>query len=434
MAPAPTVPVRIPWTSVGEPAAANDLLAVIRFLLPPRGTPPPTPYRRALVQARRALATLGRHAAPPAALSLGANVHALEQECRRRLRVRHACFLTNATAGFEIAHQLAGLAPGDEVIVPAITFISTMAYPLTLGARVVVADVDPRTLNLDPADVARKITARTRVIVPVHLGGYPVDMAPLLDLARRHDCLVLEDAAHGFGGRYRGRPLGTLGDFGAFSFHQVKNLTSFGEGGLLVSQRPEAAQFPLCRFLGIDRSHAAAGWIYDVCGIRTLRGTRVQAGNHSSTEIQALGLRCQLRRLPGILARRRAAARYLTGRFAHTPGLLPQPLDDAERRGTYMIYLLQVDPQVIGADIQALKRKLAERGVQQLANYVPLYHYTVLRDLGYDTDALRDSCPVAEEAYRHRFTHLPLAGLDRAQLRYLADAVLESVRELKAGR
>ena len=159
-------------------------------------------------------------------------------------------FLTNATAGFEIAYKMAGLRPGDEVIVPAITFIATIVYPLAIGAKVVLADVDRRTVNLDPADVARKITPRTRMIVPVHIGGWPVEMAPIMRLARQHDLVVLEDAAHAFGAVYRGRRAGTIGHFGAYSFHEVKNITALGEGGVLVSNtqvRPAVPQVPVRR-------------------------------------------------------------------------------------------------------------------------------------------------------------------------------------------
>lgn len=114
----------------------------------------------------------------------------------------------------EIGYKLSGLQPGDEVIVPSITFIATIAYPLMIGAKVVFADVDPRNVNMDPADVARKITKKTRVIVPVHIGGYPCDMTKIMKVAKQHDVHVMEDAAHGLGAVYKGKPLGTIGHFG----------------------------------------------------------------------------------------------------------------------------------------------------------------------------------------------------------------------------
>jgi perosamine synthetase len=425
--------MRIPWTAVGETASPEDLATLVRFLLPPAAGHQ-AEYEAAAARLEAALAELAAHATAPAQLTLGPHVRRLEAEARRLFGVRHACFLTNATAGLEIAHQLIGLQPGDEVIVPPLTFIATMAYPLGVGAKVVFADVDPHTLNLDPADVERKLTPRTRAVIPVHLGGWPVAMAPLMELSRRHGFYVIEDAAHAIGGRYQGRPLGTIGHFGAFSFHQVKNITSFGEGGLLLSNEAVAAQFPQARYLGIDPARQAAGWIYDVTGVTSLRGHAVQPGNHSATEIAALGLLCQLERLPAILARRRAMAARLTRRLGGVPGLRPQRLDTADCQGTFMVYQIQVEPDVLGQDVQALKRKLTARGIAQIPQYVPLYHYEILRRLGYDAAAAAAACPVAEEAYRHRFTHLPLGGLTDAQLDTMAEAVLDAVAEMKAGR
>src|SRR5690606_32022613 len=144
---------------------------------------------------------------------------------------------------------------------PAITFIATIAYPLSIGAKVVLADVDPRTLNMDPADVARKITPRTKVIIPVHLGGYPVDMDPIMALAKQHDLTVIEDGAHAFGASYKGRMIGTIGHFGAFSFHEVKNITSLGEGGILCSNVEEyGKELRRARFLGLDLSKKIPNW------------------------------------------------------------------------------------------------------------------------------------------------------------------------------
>lgn len=131
----------------------------------------------------------------------------------RRISAHHWLYiLTNCTAGFEIACKYTGLKPGDEVIVPAITFAATMAYPLSIGCKLVFADVDPLTLNMDPKDVEKKITDKTKMIIPVHIGGYPVDMDPIMALAKQHDIVVLEDAAHAFGGEYKHRKLGTIGD------------------------------------------------------------------------------------------------------------------------------------------------------------------------------------------------------------------------------
>ena len=328
---------------------------------------------------------------------------------------------------------MAGLKAGDEVIVPAITFIATIAYPLAIGAKVVLADVDPRTINLNPADVARKITSRTRMIVPVHVGGWPVEMAAIMRLARQHDLVVLEDAAHAFGAYYRGRRAGTIGHFGAYSFHEVKNINAFGEGGLLVSNTKYGQQFWKSRFLGLDLSIAIPHWLYDVTAIEGMGGL-FAAGNHSVTEVQAVGLQSQMRRNDRIIATRRRTAATLNRRFARVRGLLGTPMDTASTKGTHHLYLLQIDPDLVGANIQDLKGKLSQRGVTQIAHFAPLYQFQIMKQLGYDTASIRASCPQAEDVFANRFTHLPLYGLTAAQIRYLGDAVIESVAELRAGR
>jgi dTDP-4-amino-4,6-dideoxygalactose transaminase len=415
----------IPWQAVSEPYTAEDVIQVVRFLIQKNDER----YDELAAGAERAIRELAAHGRPPAKLTLGEKVADLERRVAELLGARHCVFLTNATAGLEIAYRYANLARGDEVIVPAITFIATIAYPLSVGARVVFADVDPRTLNLDPADVERKLTRRTRVIVPVHLGGRPVDMDRLMVMARRRRILIVEDAAHAFGASYKGRPAGTIGHFGAFSFHEKKNVNSFGEGGLLVTDLPVGEKFRQARFLGLDSSRKVADWIYDVVALEGQRGPFV-AGNSSSTEIQAVGLAVQLARMENILAERRRGAEYLSSRFAASPALIPELPDTEEVRSTHHLYLLQVDPSLAGGDVQKLKQKLAARGVANIPHFAPLYKFELLRRLGYDERRCARGCPVAEEAFRHRFTHLPLHGLGGEGLAALADAVLAAASEL----
>lgn len=427
-----TCAARVGWPAVGEPMRAADILRTIEFLVPP-GSGDKAAYRRQLARVRRAVEALCRVGGAAGKLTLGDRVQQVEEAAQHYLGVKHALLLTNATAGFEIAYKMAGLRPDDEVIVPAITFIATIVYPLALGAKVVLADVDRRTLNLDPADVARKITPRTRLIVPVHIGGWPVDMAPIMRLARQHGLVVLEDAAHAFGAEYRGRRAGTIGHFGAFSFHEVKNITALGEGGLLVTNTRYGEQFRKSRFVGLDLSLQIPNWLYDVTAIPGMRGLFV-AGNHSATEIQAVGLHSQMRRNDRIIAARRKTAQALNRRLAAVPGLQGTPMDHGRTRGTHHLYQLQVDPDVVGANIQDLKRKLTERGVTQIPHFAPLYKFQILRQLGYDTAAIQAGCPVCEDAFAHRFTHVPIYGLTPDQVQYLGDAVIESVAELRRGR
>ena len=421
---------RVPWAAVGENYNTADLMEIIKFLMQGEGAE----YDQAIEAVWEQVKKLGEIATPPGKLSLASQVEAAEEACNNYLGTESSTFVTNATAGFEIAYKYANLKAGDEVIVPAITFVATMAYPLAIGCKLVFADVDPRTINMDPADVARKITDKTKMIVPVHIGGYPVDLDPIMELAKKHDIVVLEDAAHAFGAMYKGRKIGTIGDFGAFSMHEVKNITSFGEGGILCTSIPDyTPHMKRARFLGLDFTCPIKDWLYNITPIPGKEGPFVP-GNSSTTEIQGLGLKLQVARNEEIIKIRRDAATYLTNRFAENDAIVPQLLDSDEIKPTYHLYLLQIDPAKAGGDIQVLKKKLEEKGVTQIAHFGPLYRFKIVQDMGYDSDEIAKTCPVCEEVFYKRFTHLPLYGLSDDQLKYMADAVLEAVAEMQAGK
>ncbi len=422
---------KVPWAAVGENYNASDLMEIIRFMMQGEGEE----YEQACSALYEQVKKLDAISSPPGKLTTGVQVEAAEKACNEYLGTNSSTFVTNATSGFEIAYKYAGLKEGDEVIVPAITFVATMAYPLAVGAKLVFADVDPRTINMDPADVERKITSKTKMIVPVHIGGYPVDLDPIMELAKKHDILVLEDAAHAFGAMYKGKHIGTIGDFAAFSFHEVKNITSFGEGGIATTNIPGFAdEMKRARFLGLDFTAPIKNWLYNITPIPGKEKPFV-ALNYSPTEIQGLGLKLQVARNEKIIAERRAAAEYLNRRFAENDAIIPQKLgDDEDIKPTFHMYLLQIDPQKAGGDIQVLKKKLEEKGVTNIPHFGPLYRFKVVSDMGYDPEEVAKSCPVCEEVFYHRFTHLPLYGLSESQLIYMADAILEAVEEMQQGR
>ncbi len=421
---------RVPWAAVGENYNAHDLMEIIRFLMQGEGKE----YDDALNAVWEQVKKLDSLSTPPGKLSLGSQVEAAEKACNDYLGTTTSTFVTNATAGFEIAYKYANLKAGDEVIVPAITFVATMAYPLAIGCKLVFADVDPKTINMDPADVARKITDKTKMIVPVHIGGYPVDLDPIMELAKKHNILVLEDAAHAFGAMYKGRKIGTIGDFAAFSMHEVKNITSFGEGGIATTNIPGFGdEMKRARFLGLDFTCPIKDWLYNITPIQGKEKPFV-AGNYSTTEIQGLGLKLQVERNEEIIEERRKAAEYLTNRFKENDAIIPQDLGNADIKPTFHLYLLQIDPQKAGGDVQILKKKLEEKGVTQIAHFGPLYRFKIVQDMGYNSDEIAATCPNCEEVFYKRFTHLPLYGLSDEQLCYMADAVLESVKEMQEGR
>ncbi len=417
---------KVPWAAVGESYNADDILHIVKFLLQGEGSE----YQQNLDNVEQALKGLAAYGSSPGKLSLGEHVQQLERAVDAYLGVEESAFVTNATAGFEIAFKYANLQAGDEVLIPAITFIATMAYPLSVGAKVVFVDVDPVTLNMDPVDMARKITEKTKMVVPVHIGGYPVDMDPVMELAEKHDLIVLEDAAHAFGGTYKGRPLGTIGHFGAFSFHEVKNITSFGEGGILVSSLPFKSELKKARFLGLDISTAIPDWLYDVTALEGKEGYFV-GHNSSSTEIQAIGLERQLERNDDILKSRKDNVLYLNEKLSGCDAVRVQPVGTDGSEPTFHLYQLQIDPEKAGGDIRELRKKLEERSVTTIPHFAPLYHFSIIEQLGYDREEIAAGCPVAEDVFRHRFTHLPIYGLSRGQLDYMAEAILSSIEEMQ---
>ena len=422
---------KVPWDAVAVKPDTSLVMDVVRFLIGPGADT--SAYAAAAIKVEGAVEELYRQGRPAAKLSLGAQVKAVEDLARQYLGCKHASFVVNWTAGYDIALDLAGVRSGDEVIIPAITFIATAAPALRKGARIVFADVQRDTVNLDPVDVARKITPRTKAIVPVHIGGYPVDMEPLMELARQKGIAVIEDAAHGFGGTYQGRQLGTIGDFGAFSFHEVKNITALGEGGIVVTNSDLGAQFAKARFCGFDlETPPPKTWLYNISPIYSTDGHAFVPSNFSTTEIQAVALLNHIRRNDQIIAQRRAAARKLHDAFSNVPGVLPGPLPSRDYGSTCHLFLLRIDPKVIPGGIQPFKQALANKGVTQIAHFCPLYYYKLFKELGYDQAAIAASCPGAEQIVFEHYTHLPLFGLSDEAIQYMIDSVIQTARELKA--
>jgi hypothetical protein len=250
---------------------------------------------------------------------------AFERDFAAFLGAPHAVAVSNGTVALELALQALDVGPGDEVVVSPRTFVASASCVLARGAVPRFADVDPDSGTLTAATVERALTPKTRAVIPVHLGGWPCEMDPILDLARRRGLRVVEDVAQATGGTYRDRALGTLGDVGAFSFCQDKILTTAGEGGLVVTKEPALRK----RIWGL-KDH---GKDYDACfyrehppGFRWLH--EGPGGNGRMTEVQAAVGRVALRRLPEWIAARRRNARIWIDAFSTLPALrvpLPGP-------------------------------------------------------------------------------------------------------------
>ena len=424
---------KVPWAAVGENYNAQDVMEFVKFLMNGKGKE----YSAALKEVGAAVAKLSKVSTPPGKLSMGDKVAEVEKMVDKYLGVEEgsSLFVSNCTAALELGYRYAGVGPGDEVIVPANTFIATVAYPLSVGAKLVFADVDPKTVNIDPKDIERKITKKTKIIVPVHIGGYPCDMDAIMKIAKKHDLVVMEDAAHGFGGEYKGRKLGTIGHFGCFSFHEVKNCTSLGEGGVFVSNvkayRGEARR---ARFLGVDFGSKIKNWLYNISLIKGKGDVVYQASNNASvTEIQAIALMQQIKRYGKVIAERKREASYMTKRLAKIPGIMAQDLGNDKIKPTFHLYQLQIDPKVVGGDVQTLKAKLEAKGVTNIPHFGPIYRFSAAIGSGFDEKKIAKTCPVTEYVFDKCYTHLPIYGLSKDQLKFMADAIIESVDEMRRG-
>lgn len=324
------------------------------------------------------------------------------------LSAAHCITMANGTVSLEVALHCEGIGPGDEVIVPPYTFLATASAVLRAGALPVFADIQPDTLNLDPARFEAAITERTRAVIPVHFGGHPADMDAICGIARRHGLVVIEDAAHAHGGKYRDRMLGSIGDWGSFSFQQSKIMTA-GEGGCLVTNDPERAARARA-FCNQGRKEGGA-W-YDHYTLGT---------NLRLTGFQAAVLLAQLDRLEADTERRRANIELLraelSGVVALTP-LTPAPYCGRHAGALFLARFHEAAAVLSRNDFAAALRA---RNVPWVQTYPrpayanPLFEKEPFRDTG---------CPVAEQACREVVTFpLPLLNGSAADTVAMAAAI-----------
>ncbi|MCB1127042.1 MAG: DegT/DnrJ/EryC1/StrS family aminotransferase [Verrucomicrobiae bacterium] len=325
----------------------------------------------------------------------GEKVRAFEAAYAAFQGSRFAVTCTNGTTAIEMALRGVGVVEGDEVIVPPYTFIATASAVVTVGAVPVFADIQPDTLCLDPDDVARKITPRTRAIIPVHVAGRMADMARLNTLATRHRLAVVEDAAHAWGSQWQGRGAGTLGRCGTFSFQVSKNLTA-GEGGVMVTDDEELAD--LCRsYTHCGRRKGSAWYDHDYLG-----------SNLRMTEFQAAVLLAQLGRLPEQVARREANAQVLEAGLRDLPGIrLLAPAPEMTRR-SYHMFIFRADEQELGLPRARFIEAVQAEGLPVSEGwYRPLYRNGVFANahLG---PAHGITAPLASAAIDYRGVRCPV--------------------------
>ena len=333
-------------------------------------------------------------------LTTGPKVDEFERALERFTGAAHAVVIANGTAALHAAMAALEIGPGDEVIVPAITFVASANCVVYHGGTPVFADVEAGTLLIDPADVARKITRRTKAIVAVDYGGHPCDYAALRTVAP--GLPIVADACHALGASSGGTPVGSLADLSTFSFHPVKPITT-GEGGAIVTHDAElAAKMRIFRGHGIvsdfRQREKAGSWAYEMTSL---------GFNYRLCDIQcALGVR-QLVKLPDWIARRQTLATHYDERLHDHPLLAPLARRPSVSHG-YHLYVVQVPA---GVDRGEVFRAFRAARIGVNVHYLPVYLHPFYRDRFGDQTG---RCPIAEQAYE-RILSLPIFPLMNEQ-------------------
>ncbi len=331
-------------------------------------------------------------------LTTGPKVDEFEEAFAARVGVAHAVSFTSGTAALHGAAFAAGLTGGDEAITAPMTFAATANCVLYQGATPVFADVCSDTLNIDPEQIARKVSSRTRALLPVAYAGHPADLDAIVKIAGDHGLVVIEDACHALGAKYRGLPTGSIADMTVFSFHPVKHITT-GEGGMVTTNNAQFAE-TLRRFRnhGISsdaRERQSAGeWHYEM----VLLGF-----NYRLPDIAcALGIE-QLKKLDANLGRRREIAARYTRAFRELPGVIP-PATRPDVDPAWHLYPIRLAPAKLAADRGQIFRALRAENIGVNVHYIPVHrHPYYVEKFGYRGG----ECPVAEDAYE-RLISLPM--------------------------
>jgi perosamine synthetase len=330
-------------------------------------------------------------------LTTGPSVREFEEAVSAYIGVNEAVAVNTGTAALHSAAFAAGIGPGDEVIVPPLTFVASANCVLYLGGKPVFADVRADTLNIDPAEIENKITSRTKAIIVVDLTGQPCDHDAIKKLAKTHNLLVIEDAAHALGATYKGKKVGVLQDLTTLSFHPVKHITT-AEGGMVLTQDPEMAKLIRSfRHHGIDvdlhKRNIANLWIYDVVNL---------GHNYRIPDINcALGI-SQLRKLDSWLARRREIAKRYSNAFSDLPQVeIPYVMPDCDP--AWHLYIIRLNLNELRVGRETIYKALRAENIGVNVHYIPIHWLSYYQNLGYQ----KGECPVAEQEYERLIT-IPL--------------------------
>jgi len=359
-------------------------------------------------------------------LTMGPKTFEFEKEFAKYVGAQHAIAVSTGTAALHLSLEAAGVQAGDEVLLPTTTFTATAEAVTYVGARPVLVDIDPVTMNMDPEDAARRITLKTKAIIPVHLGGQTCDMDEIHALAQVHHLRVIEDAAHAFPSEYKGKRVGQISEFTCFSFYATKTLTT-GEGGMITTDNLEAAnRMRLMRLHGIERDawkryRGDGSWFYEV----------LEAGfKYNLTDFQsAIGL-VQLAKCDAMRQARERIAHQYSDAFSSCEELLtPTVLPD--RVTSWHLYILRLRLDRLNVDRNGFIEALHRRGVMCSVHFIPLHLQPYYRRAyGYKVGDFGN----AEKEY-HSCLSLPIyPSMTELEINQVIKAVLNTAADSRAVR
>jgi len=352
-------------------------------------------------------------------ITTGPRIDELEKKIAEYTGAKHAVAVSNGTAALHAACFAAGIGPGDEVITSPMTFAASANCVLYMGAKPVFADIDPRTYNIAPEEIEKRINSRTKAIIPVHFTGQPCDMDEILEIAEKYGLSVIEDGSHALGALYKGRKIGTLGDMTTFSFHPVKHITT-GEGGAITTDDDSLYdKLLMFRTHGVTRDVEKMEkneglWFYE---------QQYLGFNYRMTDIQAaLGV-SQLNKLEGFLEKRRSYAALYDKLLEEIDGVVA-PHQAEYSRSAWHLYVIKLDAGKPELDRRKIFEALRKRNIGVNVHYIPVYYHPYYREIGYE----RGLCPVAEVLYENIIT-LPLhPSMEPEDIHYIVDNLADILR------
>ena len=348
---------------------------------------------------------------------------------------KYAIAVSNGTAALMMAFKALDIQPGDEVITTPITWIATAAAAQVLGAKIIFGDINPQTFNLDPKSITPLITSKTKAICPVHLYGQPVDMKPIMEIAEQKGLKVIEDSAHAPGGVYQSQKTGSIGAMGCFSFHEQKNMSTLGEGGMITTNDPElyerarSYKSHCARVIGESSKYLSfmpdeadnylqqkQFWYqdFDDCGY-----------NYRMNDVTAAVGLCQLEKLRSMNDRRNQLAQLFDSQLANLRGV--SPLETIQNvYHTYHFYPIVIDPKTLSISRDELIYRLRmEKQIKTGIHYMPLVQTTAFRNLGYS----EKDAPIAAEQWPNLIT-LPIhPRMKDEDIEYITTSIKEIIKK-----